>query len=357
VSEGTLQYGATRRTADWSKGRRPPRRASSTSPNLVSVVVPLFNSASTIRRTLSSALNQTWPAIEIIVVDDGSTDDGARAVEKFAAHDKRVRLVRQENAGVAAARNAGASAAAGQYLAFLDADDLWAPQKIELQMRVLDKGGEGVGLVYTWLASIDAHDRIISTRYRPEAEGRVFRDMCRKNVVGNGSTPLMRRSAFERIGGYDPTLRSRGAEGCEDLMIYLAIAEHYEFRLVRRFLTGYRVTPGNMSSNLGQMLRSCEFTLDAFRSRYPQYAAEFDANRRDLACSLLIRALTTGPLDEAPALLLRNRCLSGRELREKAASLLWSIVRYRAPSPLKLAVKRASSYGELYRKPYLVAPV
>jgi len=357
VGAGRRRRGATGHAMGSRERGASSRPVLASRPDLVSVVVPMFNGAPTIQRTLSSALNQTWPAIEIVVVDDGSTDDGARVVEKFAAHDKRVRLLRQENAGVAAARNAGASAATGRYLAFLDADDLWAPEKIELQMRALEDGGEDVGLVYTWLASIDAHDRIVSIRYRPEAEGRVFREMCRRNLVGNGSTPLMRRSAFERVGGYDPSLRSRGAEGCEDLMIYLAIAEHCEFRLVRRFMTGYRVAPGNMSSNLGQMLRSCELTLDAFRDRYPQYAAEFDANRRDLACSLLVRALTTGPLEEAPDLLLRHRALSGRELRGRAASLLWSILRHRAPTPLKRVVKRASSYGELYRAPYLQAPV
>ena len=327
------------------------------SHELVSVIVPLHNGAQTVERTLASVLAQSWPAIEVLVVDDGSTDDGPARVARIGADDRRVRVLHQANAGVAAARNRGASAARGDILAFVDADDLWAPEKIELQMRALEDGGEDVGLVYTWLASIDAHDRIVSTRYRPEAEGRVFREMCRRNLVGNGSTPLMRRSAFERVGGYDPSLRSRGAEGCEDLMIYLAIAEHCEFRLVRRFMTGYRVAPGNMSSNLGQMLRSCELTLDAFRDRYPQYAAEFDANRRDLACSLLVRALTIGPLEEALDLLLRHRALSGRELRGRAASLLWSILRHRAPTPLKRVVKRASSYGELYRAPYLQAPV
>src|SRR5206468_3548401 len=127
------------------------------------------------------------------------------------------------------ARNYGAAEANGEHLAFVDADDLWSPEKIELQMHAMAQGGESVGLVYTWAAVIDAEDRIYSAEQHPTAEGWVFRELCRENFVGNGSSALIRRSAFDQAGGYDPSLRDRDAQGAEDLMLYLTIAEHHEF--------------------------------------------------------------------------------------------------------------------------------
>jgi glycosyltransferase involved in cell wall biosynthesis len=324
-----------------------------TAQPLVSVVVPLYNAAPTIERTLASVLAQTWRNLEVLVVDDGSTDAGPGCVERIAARDPRVRLLRQLNAGVAAARNYGVAEAKGVHLAFVDADDLWAPEKIDLQMRALHEGGEGVGLVYTWAAVIDAEDRVYSSRHRPDEEGWVFRDLCRGNMLGNGSSPLIRRSAFERVGGYDPSLRARGAQGCEDLMIYLAIAEQYEFRLVRRFLTGYRLTVGNMSSDARKMLRSFDLALAAFQPRYPQYAAELGAHRRDMIHGLVVRALTAGPARDAVPLLREGGIRSAFTLIARAPSLLWLMLRARAPTPVKQALTRALRCGGAYRPAFL----
>jgi glycosyltransferase involved in cell wall biosynthesis len=325
--------------------------------DLVSVVAPLYNGAATIDRTLRSVQAQTWRRMEIIVVDDGSTDDGPARVLRAAAQDPRIRLVEQANAGVAAARNFGAAHASGVCLAFVDADDLWAPAKLQLQMCALLDGGERVGLVYTWAALIDEDDRIYSMAHRPLTEGVVFRDLCRGNFVGNGSTPLIRRTAFEAVGGYDPSLRARGAQGCEDLMIYLRLAERYEFRVTPRFLTGYRVTRGNMSSDALSMLRSCELTLAAFRDRYPQYEPEFQAHRRDMVYWLVARALTTGPLDNAFALLARDSLPDALRLAPRLPSLLWLTVKARAPDRLKVLSQRLLHQGGPFRPSYLEAAV
>jgi glycosyltransferase involved in cell wall biosynthesis len=297
---------------------------------------------------------QTWPALEILVVDDGSSDDGPARVALAGADDRRIRLLRQANAGVAAARNFGAAHARGDYLAFVDADDLWAPRKIERQMAAMAQSPD-VGLVYTWAALIDAEDRIYSTDHRPQAEGRVLRELCRGNVVGNGSSPLIRRAAFEAVGGYDATLRARGAQGCEDLMIYLRIAEHWEFRVVRAHLTGYRVTPKNMSSDAVRMLRSCELTLAAFAARHPQYAPEFEAHRRDMVYWLMVRALTTGPVRNAAALLLKDGLLHAFELCPRLPSIAVLALKAHAPAPLKAHLQRALKRGGRYRPAYLEA--
>jgi hypothetical protein len=322
---------------------------------LVSVVIPLYNAAATVERTLASVLAQTWSRLEVLVVDDGSTDDGPERVARIAARGKCVRLLRQANAGVAAARNYGAVEARGEHFAFVDADDLWAPEKIKLQMQAMAKGGDAVGLVYTWFALIDAEDRVYSTGHRPEAEGWVFRDLCRGNVVGNGSSPLIRRAAFERAGGYDRSLGARGAQGCEDLMIYLAIAEHYEFRVVRRFLTGYRLTAGNMSSDGWKMLRSFDLTMAAFQPRYPQYAEELEAHRCDMIRWLLARSLTTGALSDAVQLLRREGFLTAFRLMPQTPSLAWLALKARGPERIKSALQSLLQRGGRYRPPFLEA--
>jgi glycosyltransferase involved in cell wall biosynthesis len=323
---------------------------------LVSVVVPLFNAAPTVARTLRSVTAQTWRDLEIVVVDDGSNDDGPARVLAYAQTDDRVRLVRQSNGGVARARNRGAAEARGDFLAFVDADDLWAPDKIALQMAAMREGKDEVGLVYTWSALIDRDDRIYSLEHRPTAEGRVFRNLCRSNIVGNGSSPLIRRAAFDRVGGYDPSLRDRGAQGCEDLMIYLRIAEHYAFRVVRRHLTGYRVTHGNMSSDALGMLRSCELTLATFEEAYKQYAAEFAAHRRDMIYWLLVRALTTGPLDNVIPLLTANRWRNSLALAGRLGDLSWLTFKARTPRWIKAAAQPVLRQGGVFRPIFGEAP-
>jgi len=324
---------------------------------LVSVVIPLHNGGETIERTLKTVLAQSWGCIEVVVVDDGSTDEGPGRMARVAAQDSRVRLLQQPNGGVAAARNHGASVARGDFLAFVDADDLWSPEKLELQMAAMREGGEGVGLVYTWSALIDAQDRIYSTEHQPQAEGWVLRDLCRGNFVGNGSSPLLRRAAFEAVGGYDASLRARGAQGCEDLMIYLRVAELYEFRVVRRFLTGYRVTHNNMSSDALRMLRSCELTLAGFRERYPQYAPEFAAHSRDMVYWLMARALTTGPLRNAASLMLKDGLLHAFQLAPRLPELAFLMAKARAPAPAKRFAQRFLKQGGGYRPAYLEAAV
>src|SRR5689334_21141299 len=103
---------------------------------LVTVVVPVYNTLPYVADALESALAQTHRELDVVVVDDGSTDGSSGVVVELAAREPRIRVVRQPNAGLAAARNAGLAAAAGEYVAFLDSDDLWLPEKLERQLAV-----------------------------------------------------------------------------------------------------------------------------------------------------------------------------------------------------------------------------
>ena len=158
----------------------------------------------------------------------------------------------------------------------------------------LRQAGDRVGLVYTWYAHIDRTDRVLSLTHRPTAEGQVLREMLRANLVGNGSTALLRRAAFERAGGFD--MRPE-CDGCEDLALCLRVAEHYEFRVVRRHLVGYRISPHNKSSNAEKMVRSCEAVLSDYRYRYPGLRNEMEDQLNGMRCWLLARSASAGRYD------------------------------------------------------------
>lgn len=239
----------------------------------VSVVIPAYNGEATIDETLRSVRAQTHARLEIIVVDDGSRDGTIEAVLTHAAVDPRVSVLRQANAGVAAARNTGWRSATADLIAFVDADDLWAPAKIARQLEALDAGGRRAGLAYTWYARIDPDSRVTSLAHRPNAQGHVLRDIFRGNFIGNGSAALIRRAVLEEVGGFDPGLRAQGAQGCEDFSIYFRIAERHDFALVPEPLTGYRTLPGNMSSDMLQMLRSWRIVAAEMVERYPKSSA------------------------------------------------------------------------------------
>ncbi|MBI1250881.1 MAG: glycosyltransferase [Alphaproteobacteria bacterium] len=270
----------------------------------VAVIVPAYNAAATIDDTLHSVRAQTWRALEVVVVDDGSTDATAERARTHAAQDARIRYVRQSNQGVAAARNAGIAATASDFIATVDADDLWAPTKLETQMKAMREGGERVGLVYTWHSVIDARNRIIAQGAASRIEGDVFARICMGNFVGNGSAPLMRRDAIIEAGGYDPGLRAQGAQGCEDLKLYVAIAQRWRFALVPQRLTGYRWTRDNMSSDGRRMLRSYDLVMEPVRAEHgARLAAELDLGRDHIMAWLALRAARYGRFGEAGELL------------------------------------------------------
>jgi hypothetical protein len=307
----------------------------------VGVVVPMFNAQRTVGATLTSICRQTYQALDIIVVDDGSTDLSASIVASYAEKDRRIRLLRQPNAGVAAARNTGAASTDAEFLAFVDADDLWAPSKIALQVRALQEGGPLAGLAYCWFAHIDEEGRVFSLHNRPDADGHVLQRMCRNNFVGNGSSMLVRRSAFEQAGQFDPSLRARNAQGCEDLLMCLRVAEHYEFRVVPQHLVGYRISNTNMSSDVMQMLRSCEIVLAEFREKYPQYDGELDAHLVDMIHWLAVRAFVGGRFFEACDLLKKFFVLEPRLALSRLPSMLDVYCRARlVPYWIKARVKR-----------------
>ena len=237
---------------------------------LVTIVVPAYNAERFIGATLESAVRQTHRALEIIVVDDGSTDRTTDVVLSKAASDRRIRLINQTNSGVAAARNRGLAEARGAFFAPLDADDLWHSRKIELQLAAFHRSGADVALAYSWSCIIDENDRIIGRTGHGYAEGSVLPELVAHNFVGNASVPMIRTDSAREIGGYEEGLFRSDAQGCEDLQFHFAIAERWAFALVPQILVGYRQAISSMSMNIERMNRSRALVLKDLAKRHPE---------------------------------------------------------------------------------------
>lgn len=274
--------------------------ASSFDQPLVSVVVPVYNGEEFILRTIDSALAQTWKNLEVIVVDDGSTDGTRRIVEARAVSDPRLRIFQQVNGGVASARNVAIAAALGDFIAPLDADDLWETSKIERQMARLAECGADTAMVYTGWVWIDTNDAIVDRSPRWTVEGHVFDLLLEINFTGNASIPLFRRHALEEIGGYNPALAAAHAGGCEDWEVVLRVARRYQVAVVPEALVGYRRRAGSMSTACQTMWRSRELMIAGLEGSGPGIARDLlRRSERQFALYVAGLAFWAGNLREA----------------------------------------------------------
>ena len=231
----------------------------------VTAVIPAYNMEAFLARALESAVDQTYPDLEVIVVDDGSTDRTRAIAERFADRDSRVRVVSVANGGVAAARNLGTRMASTPYVAYLDADDLWHCEKIARQvaaMAVHGHEGEWVGC-YTLSRYIDAADRVLANGASADARGDFFDRHLYRNHLGNGSCLLVRRDAALAVGGFDPDHARRGLGGLEDYELQLKLLRRHKLEVVREFLVGYRVYHGQMSDDPVRMARARVMTIES----------------------------------------------------------------------------------------------
>lgn len=236
---------------------------------LVSVILPAYNAETFIEQTLASVLAQTYTNIEVLVVDDGSRDRTAEIVESIAQKDHSIILLRQSNAGVAAARNLAIQNSKGEYIAPIDADDIWYPQKLEKQVQCLLQAEQSVGLVYAWSMLINEEGLPTGEYFNNNQEGDVYTELLYVNFIGNASTPLIRRACFERIGYYNCKFKEHNGQGLEDWDLYIRIAEFYQFLVVPEFLLGYRQVIGSMSSNDTSMEKSFYLIMADVWQRHP----------------------------------------------------------------------------------------
>lgn len=216
----------------------------------VSVVVPTFNRSHRLVPTLRSVLDQSFSDLELLVVDDGSTDDTPAVAEGIS--DPRLRLLRQSNAGGAAARRHGLEAARGELVAFLDHDDRWKPQKLERQLARLDEAGGEFGLVYGRLVYLDEDGSTGAEISLPQFEGQVFQQLLvHHNFLFSMSNPLMRTDLVREVGGPDPS-----ALLSDDWDLFLKLARVTRFAFADEVLVEYNV--GNPNAQTRHVFRVYE---------------------------------------------------------------------------------------------------
>jgi hypothetical protein len=211
---------------------------------LVSVIIPTYNRSKLLQLAVESVLAQTYPAIELIVVDDGSTDDTPAMLEQYAG---RIVYIRQANRGGTAARNTGIRAARGEYLSFLDHDDMLMPAKIERQMEIMDARPE-VGLVHCGYYRMDKDGNYIDkVNFLPE--GDVRKEIVCGCFVWSGA-PLIRRECIEQVGVFDESVWSSDAS----MWLRIAIAG-YHFGCVQEPLGAYRILPDSSMADVSRTER------------------------------------------------------------------------------------------------------
>lgn len=282
----------------------------------VSVVIPTYNRAATIGASIQSVLNQTWQNFELIIVDDGSTDNTRQVVEAFA--DDRIRYICQEqNGGASHARNTGIKLAECEFVAFLDSDDEWRPEKLKKQMETMLKASEKVGLVYCRMRALRRErDPVICpplSMGKERLAGNLLRQLAVQNLIGT-PTILARKKCLNQVAGFDENLRC-----LEDWDMVCRIAEQWTIGFVDEILVDVHDTEGSVTYNAkGYMEARCHLI-----ARYDKLLAERDVLEK-MIMEVLTIAQEDGYFEEAEKLLskvlLRN--MDKDKLRKKIDELL-----------------------------------
>ena len=227
------------------RGDRVRRQSRHPAAATVGVVVTTYNHAHFLQDALSSVISQVRAPDAVVVVDDGSSDDPGAVVRNYPG----IRLIRQENQGLAAARNTGLAALDTDYVTFLDADDRFEPRAIDAALACFARTPE-CGFVYGGHLYIDRDGAPIGERYEPPGEHPYVR-LLRSNFIAMHGTVMYRRDRLIEAGGFDATLRR-----CEDYDVYLRMAKRYPIAGYADLVAAYRLHGANMSTDHTAMLRA-----------------------------------------------------------------------------------------------------
>lgn len=228
----------------------------------VSVIIPAYNKADFTVQTVESVLRQTYPNIEIIVVDDGSTD---QTRQRLAIFGSRIQYIYKDNSGACSARNRGIQLAQGEFIAFLDCDDLYEENKIELCVDFLRKNKD-FGFVHTAAYFIDEQGEITDKYSHPKSrhQGWIVKHLLQGNYICN-STPVIRRSCLAEVGGFDEHIFAPA-----DWDLWLRLASRFQTGYIDRPLTKYRIAGNYTFNNLDQACADERYVLEKFFKAHPQ---------------------------------------------------------------------------------------
>lgn len=266
----------------------------------ISVVIPMFNAEKYVAQTILSVLSQSYLNTEVLIVDDGSTDRSVEICKHFL--DSRIKIISQENRGLAGARNTGIRHASGDYIALIDADDLWLFDKLEKHVKHLDQADD-VGISFSYSSFINEEGQEIGLRQT----SRSIRDitpaciLCR-NPIGNGSTPVIRRQVFEDIkfqddrrGAPETFYFDEGFSRAEDIECWMRIAIQTSWKIegIPEVLTLYRLTSSGLSSNVLDQVAALNRVTEKARSWAPDLIAECEGAARAYHLRYAARRMVT----------------------------------------------------------------
>jgi glycosyltransferase involved in cell wall biosynthesis len=264
----------------------------------VSVIIPVYNSEKFIVQTLESVLSQTFRDFELLIIDDESTDTSIALCERY--HDPRLKVIHQKNRGLAGARNTGIRHAQGDYLAFVDSDDLWLPEKIEKHVQHLDCSPK-VGVSFSRSSFIDEQGNLLGIYQIPKLTdidpGHLF---CR-NPISNGSAAVFRKEVFEDIkfqanlyGEVEDFYFDDEFKQAEDVECWLRIALQTSWLIegIPEALTQYRVNGGGLSANVYRQYDYWEKIIAKTQAYNPEFIAQWANKARAYKLRYLARRAT-----------------------------------------------------------------
>lgn len=271
---------------------------------LVSVIIPVYGAEKYIAATLQSLLAQTYENFEALIIDDGSPDRSIDICQQFT--DPRLKIIRQQNRGLPGARNTGIRHAKGDYIAFLDADDIWLPTKLEKHVNHLNNSSH-VGISFSYSAFIDEMGNRTGLNQIPRKLKDITPDyvLCR-NPIGNGSAAVVRREVFEDIKFqddvhgtaedcyFDERLRHKSADATDiECWLRISIQTRWQQEGLPEALTLYRLNTGGLSANAFKQLEALEKVIEKTRSYAPDLISKCEQAARAYHMRYTVRRIVS----------------------------------------------------------------
>lgn len=211
----------------------------------ISVIIPVYNGEKTIKQTIESVLNQTFKDFELLIINDGSQDATLEIIQ--AINDERIQVFSYQNSGVSASRNRALTKAKGEFISFIDADDLWTPNKLELQLKALQDNPQAA-VAYSWSDWIDESGQFLRSGGHITVNGKAYEKLLLRDFIESGSNPLIRKQALDEVGCFEQSVTP-----AEDWDMWLRLAARYEFVTVEVPQILYRISPNSASFNIVKM--------------------------------------------------------------------------------------------------------
>ena len=252
----------------------------------ISVVIPVYGVERYIRETLDSVFAQTFQDFEIIIVDDESRDHSIEICQSY--QDPRIRIVHQKNRGLAGARNTGIRNSRGKYIALLDSDDLWLPEKLEYHLKHLESSPQ-LGVSFCRSAFIDDNSKPLDIYQMPKLIGINAAHIFCRNPISNGSVPVFRREVLEAIkfqddlqGQLEDDYFDEHFHQSEDIECWVRIALQTQWQIegIPEALTLYRVNSTGLSAHVEAQLDSWEMMVEKTRTYAPEFVAQWESLAR-----------------------------------------------------------------------------